>query len=261
MEHLALGWVLLVGTLVAGSPLHGPDGIPEKEMDMAPASFDDQYRGCDRMMEEELAELNRTEFANKSVYAEAWTLAAAEWRNRHGHVPEMRALRPELAIALLAYTREGTLYREFNEAVREAGRSRGHYLQRFHFKALHFLLSEALRALRDARPRRCYRVYRGVRGVRFTAQQHRPVRFGHFTSASLRKETAESFGQDTFFSVQTCYSVPIENFSFYPVEEEVLIPPFESFQVTNVSLSGNRSFIQLLSQAASSTYNCEFVKG
>ncbi|NWI71409.1 NRT2 ribosyltransferase, partial [Todus mexicanus] len=79
--------------------------------------------------------------------------------------------------------------------------------------------SEALRALREARPRRCYRVYRGVRGIRFTAQQHQSVRFGQFTSTSLQRKSAEAFGQDTFFSVETCYGVPIENFSFYPGEE------------------------------------------
>lgn len=261
MGHLALGWALLVGTLAAGSPLHQGDGIIDKEMDMVPASFDDQYQGCGRMMEEELAELNRTEFAEKRVYAEAWAIAAAEWRNRHGRIPQMRALRPELAVALLAYSHEGALYREFNEAVREAGRSRQYYLDQFRFKVLHFLLTEALRALRDARPRRCYQVYRGVGGIRFTARQHQSVRFGQFTSASLRKKNAESFGQDTFFLVETCHSVPIGNFSFYPAEEEVLIPPFERFEVTNVTLKGNRSFIQLRSQATISTYNCEFVKG
>ncbi|NXW52122.1 NARE ribosyltransferase, partial [Nyctiprogne leucopyga] len=263
MEHLALGLVLLAGTLATSIPPHRRDLDPVKEMalDMAPTSFDDQYRGCGRMMEEELEELNRTEFTNNSVYAEAWTLASAEWRSRRGRVPQPRVLRPEQAVALLAYTLQSPLHGAFNAAVRKAGRSREEYLGTFHFKVLHFLLSEALRALRDARPHRCHRVYRGIRGIRFTARHRQSVRFGHFTSASLRKESTLPFGQDTFFSVETCYGIPIRDFSFFPEEEEVLIPPFESFEVTNVTRDGDRALIQLHSQAALSTYNCELVKG
>ncbi|NWX49743.1 NARE ribosyltransferase, partial [Steatornis caripensis] len=262
MEHLVLGLVLLAGTLAASSPPHRRDLDPVKEvaLDMAPTSFDDQYRGCSRMMEEELEELNRTEFANNSVYAEAWTLASVEWRSRRGRVPQPPVLRLEQAVALLAYTLPSPLHREFNAAVREAGRSRGEYLGAFRFKVLHFLLSEALRVLRDTRPRRCYRVYRGVRGIHFTAWHHQSIRFGHFTSASLHNESTLPFGQDTFFSVETCYGVPIRDFSFFPEEEEVLIPPFESFKVTDITHDGDRALIQLRSEAALSTYNCELVK-
>ncbi|XP_063187719.1 GPI-linked NAD(P)(+)--arginine ADP-ribosyltransferase 1 [Chroicocephalus ridibundus] len=262
MEHLLLGLVLLARILAAGNPLHWRDREPVKEvaLDVAPTSFDDQYRGCGRMMEEELEELNRTEFANNRIYAEAWTQAAAEWRSRRGRVPQPPALRPEQMVALMAYTLQGPLHQAFNAAVREAGRSREEYLSTFHFKVLHFLLSEALRTLRDAQPHRCYRVYRGVQGIRFTARHQQSVRFGHFTSTSLQKNRTLPFGQDTFFSVDTCYGVPIRNFSFFPEEEEVLIPPFESFEVTNVTRSGDRALIQLRSRAAFSTYNCEWVK-
>ncbi|KAM6099614.1 erythroblast NAD(P)(+)--arginine ADP-ribosyltransferase-like isoform 2-T2 [Theristicus caerulescens] len=262
MEHLVLGLVLLAGSLDAGSPLHRRDLDPveEKALDMAPTSFDDQYRGCSRMMEEELEELNRTEFAKNSVYAEAWTSATTEWRNQRGRFPQPPALRPEHVIALLAYTQHGDLYRHFNAAVREAGRSREEYLGAFDFKVLHFLLSEALRVLRDAQPRRCHHVYRGVRSTRFTAQRNQSMRFGHFASTSLDEDRAWAFGEDTFFSVETCYGVPIKNFSFFPFEEEILIPPFERFQVTNVARDGHRALIQLRSQGTNTTHNCEFVK-
>ncbi|XP_064296810.1 erythroblast NAD(P)(+)--arginine ADP-ribosyltransferase-like isoform X1 [Phalacrocorax carbo] len=263
MEHLALGLVLLAGTLAVSGSHRRRDLDPVKELalDMAPTSFDDQYRGCSRMMEEELEELNRTEFANNSVYANAWTQAAAEWRSRQYRVPQPLVLRPKQAVALLAYTQQGPLHRAFNAAVREAGRSRREYLSAFGFKALHFLLSEALRVLRDARPRQCHHVYRGVQGIRFTAQRHQSMRFGHFTSASLRNESTLPFGRDTFFSVETCYGIPIRDFSFFPEEEEVLIPPFERFEVTDVAHDGDRALIHLRSQDVLSTYNCELVKG
>ncbi|NXC78571.1 NARE ribosyltransferase, partial [Anhinga anhinga] len=262
MGHLALGLVLLAGTLAVGGPWHRRDLSPitEVALDMAPTSFDDQYRGCSRMMEEELEELNRTEFANNSVYANAWTQAAAEWRSRRHRVPPPLMLRPKQAVALLAYTQQGPLHRAFNAAVRQAGSSRREYLGAFGFKALHFLLSEALRVLRDARHHQCYHVYRGVQGIRFTARHRQSVRFGHFTSASLRNESTLPFGRDTFFSVETCYGVPIRDFSFFPEEDEVLIPPFERFEVTDVARDGDRALIQLRSQDVFSTYNCELVK-
>ncbi|XP_009865830.1 PREDICTED: LOW QUALITY PROTEIN: erythroblast NAD(P)(+)--arginine ADP-ribosyltransferase-like, partial [Apaloderma vittatum] len=242
MDLLVLGLVLLAENLVTGSPSHRRDLNPIKvvALDMAKNSFDDQYRGCSHMMEEELEELNRTEFTNNSIYARAWTLATteAEWRNRRGRIP--RTLRPEQAIALMAYTLQNPLHGEFNAAVRQAGQSHEEYLGAFHFKSLHFLLSEALRALRDGQPQRCHH---------------------HFTSTSLRNESIVSFGQDTFFSVVTCYGVSIRDFSYFPDEEEVLIPPFEVFNVTNVTQHSNSALISLHSKAANSTYNCVFVKG
>ncbi|NXG67043.1 NARE ribosyltransferase, partial [Hemiprocne comata] len=260
MEHLALGLVLLAGTLVTSTLYQGHlSSIKEVALDMAPNSFDDQYQGCSHLMEEELAELNRTEFTINSIYAQAWALAAAEWRSRRSCVPPV--LRPEQAIAILAYTLPGPLYQNFNAAVREAGRSRREYLDSFHFKVLHFLLSEALRALREAQPRRCYQVYRGVQDIRFTTQRGRTVRFGHFTSTSLRSQNTQQFGKDTFFSVCTCYGVPIKDFSIIAQEEEVLIPPFECFEVTNATWRDGNAYIQLYSKETFSNYNCEFIKG
>ncbi|NXX38179.1 NARE ribosyltransferase, partial [Tricholaema leucomelas] len=232
--------------------------VRELELDMAPTSFDDQYQGCSKLMEEELAELNRTEFSTNRLYAEAWGLAAEEWRSRRGRVPPW--LVPQQAVALLVYTQQGSLHRDFNAAVRQGGRSRGHYLGSFHFKALHFLLSQALAALRATQPPRCHQAYRGVQGIRFTTLPGRRVRFGHFASASTRNGSAEAFGRDTFFWLETCYGVPIRDFSFYPEEEEVLIPPFETFEVVGVSQAGGKALIQLRSRAGLSNYNCEFVK-
>ncbi|NXR12824.1 NARE ribosyltransferase, partial [Semnornis frantzii] len=233
--------------------------VRELELDMAPSSFDDQYQGCAKMMEEELAELNRTEFATNSLYAEAWALAAAEWRSRRGRVPSL--LPAPQAVALLAYTQQGSLHRDFNAAVRRGGLSRRHYLASFHFKALHFLLSRALATLRATQGPGCHQVYRGVKGIRFNARAGSRIRFGHFASASTRNSSAEAFGQDTFFRLETCYGAAIRDFSFYPEEEEVLIPPFESFEVVDARQAAGRALIRLRSRAALSNHNCEFLKG
>ncbi|NXT72810.1 NRT2 ribosyltransferase, partial [Chaetops frenatus] len=201
-------------------------------LDMAPAAFDDRYRGCGRAMAAALPALNGSEFRRSGHFSEAWALAAAEWRVRTS--PPRSPLSPAQAVALLAYTAPVPLHRAFNAAVRQAGRSAREYRDNFHFKTLHFLLTQALQRLRDTRGPRCLRAFRGVRGVRFQARRGRRVRFGHFASASLRNESSRSFGTDTAFQVHTCQGVEIRQFSFFPHEEEVLIPPFETFEVTEV---------------------------
>ncbi|NWT62906.1 NRT2 ribosyltransferase, partial [Erythrocercus mccallii] len=227
-------------------------------LDMAPDSFDDQYLRCHFKMARALPALNRTEFVPYSDYAEAWSEAVAIWESR---ARPALPLRPEQAVAILAYTMEHGLYPEFNAATRTAGRSRREYLRAFHFKVLHFLLTEALKELRSARSHpRCLHVYRGVT-VRFTARPGRTVRFGQFASASLLRNVSDSYGTSTSFEVDTCHGVEIRDFSYYPEEEEVLIPPFETFKVTKVAHEGNDTYIQLRSQGVHSRYNCAWFRG
>ncbi|NXU92311.1 NRT2 ribosyltransferase, partial [Xiphorhynchus elegans] len=228
-------------------------GIKKVPLDMAPKSFDDQYRGCSSKMLEELPALNCSEFVPDSIYSKAWNEAIVQW-HRHPSLGPLQ--RREEAIALLAYTMAHTgLYKEFNVAVREGGCSQQEYVDKFKFKVLHFLLTKALGDLQKAHPG-CLRVYRGVRGIRFIAKRGQIIRFGQFTSCSLKKEVAEGFGTDTFFKVYTCHGAAIQDFSFYPEEEEVLIPPFETFKVTRVTHQGNRTLIRLSSHGVYSKYNC-----
>ncbi|NXL13913.1 NARE ribosyltransferase, partial [Setophaga kirtlandii] len=167
---------------------------------------------------------------------------------------------PAQAIALMAYTMDD-LYREFNTAVRTAGRSRQEYRDNFHFKTLHFLLTQALQTLRVTQGPQCHNVYRGVRGVRFKAEPGDIVRFGQFTSASQSQTASQVFGIDTVFQVHTCHGAEIREFSNYPGEKEVLIPPFEIFKVIKVSQIGERARIQLHTNGTFSKYSCEWLRG
>ncbi|RLV71475.1 hypothetical protein DV515_00017411 [Chloebia gouldiae] len=151
-------------------------------LDMARDSFDDQYRGCRQAMALAVPALCKFEYQKNPLFAQTWAKADAEWRTRGSPVSPLPS--PWQAVALLTYTTKD-IYKEFNEAVRTAGRSRREYRDRFHFKALHFLLSQALAALRDTQKNKCHRVSRGVHDVQFQARAGQRVRFGHFTSTSL----------------------------------------------------------------------------
>ncbi|XP_074415196.1 erythroblast NAD(P)(+)--arginine ADP-ribosyltransferase-like isoform X2 [Zonotrichia albicollis] len=227
-------------------------------LDMSQDSFDDQYRECGPVMTEALSALNRSDFDQNPLFAQAWPEARAKWQSLGSPVSPLSS--PGQAIALMAYTMD-ELYREFNAAVRTAGRSRQEYRHNFHFKTLHFLLTQALVTLRQAQNGQCHNVYRGKRTHRFTAKPGDIVRFGQFSSASQSEKAAKDFGSATVFEVYTCHGAAIWNFSKYPNEKEVLIPPYETFEVIKVSQEGEKARIQLRSSGTFSKYNCEWLKG
>ncbi|NXI11247.1 NRT2 ribosyltransferase, partial [Irena cyanogastra] len=223
-------------------------------LDMARDSFDDQYRGCGPAMTKVLPALNRSEFLQNPLFTQGWMKAEAEWCKRGSRVSPL--VSPAQAIALMAYSMK-YLYKDFNTAVCVAGRSCQEYRNNFHFKTLHFLLTQALVTLRHTQNAQCHHVFRGVRDVHFKARPGQRIRFGQFTSTSPRKEIAQKFGTDTIFEVHACHGVDIRQFSIYPMEEEVLIPPYETFEVTKAISDGKRTWIWLRSTGTFSKYNCE----
>ncbi|XP_035166954.1 NAD(P)(+)--arginine ADP-ribosyltransferase 2-like [Oxyura jamaicensis] len=265
MEHLGLLWVLLAGTLagtLATSSTRVQDlgTIDEVAMDMAQNCFDDQYQNCTFKTTKELLKRSLTEF-NKKIYIQTLKTLLKKWRKILGKSSHREGLQRKQALALMAYTAGKEVQAQFNAAVREGGQSHNYYLQSFHFKTLHFLLTKAVQKLREVQGQKCHNVYRGVTGTRFTAQLEQTVRFGQFATTSLNEMAAQKFGRDTFFSVHTCYGVLIRNFSFYPNEDEVLIPPYEVFMVTTFTRYKEGTFIQLQSIGLRSTYNCALLNG
>ncbi|NXM51575.1 NARE ribosyltransferase, partial [Gymnorhina tibicen] len=198
------------------------------------------------------------ELQQNPQFAQVWTMATARLRLQRLRVSPL--LSSDQAIALMTYTMND-LYKVFNAAVRVAGRSRRVYRDRFHFKALHFLLTDAMATLRDAQGQQCHCAVQEVTGVQFKAKRGDTVRFGQFASTSFSKRTAQFFGTDTVFQVYTCHGVDIQAFSSFPGEKEVLIPPFETFKVTSVTWDGKSPRIWLRSVGTRSTYNCEWLRG
>ncbi|NWR25731.1 NRT2 ribosyltransferase, partial [Emberiza fucata] len=184
--------------------------------------------------------------------------ATAEWQSRGSPVSPLSS--PAQAIALRAYTMDA-LYREFNAAMRTAGRSRQEYRDNFHFKTLHFLLTQARATLRVARGPQCHNTYWRVSRYQFKAKPGDIVRFGHFMLASESEKPDKVFGSATVFQVHTCHGVGIQQFSKHPDEKEVLISPFETFEVIEVCQEVDRTRIWLRTNGTSSKYNCEWLHG
>nr|XP_054495472.1 erythroblast NAD(P)(+)--arginine ADP-ribosyltransferase-like [Agelaius phoeniceus] len=223
-------------------------------LDMAPDSFDDQYRGCGPAMKEALPALNSSEFEQNKEFAEVWVKAAAEWQSRG---PPESPLSPDQATAIMAFTM--TDPRKFNDALRVVGHSRQEYRDNFHFKTLHFLLTDALATLRDAQNGQCRDAFLMVCGTRFEAQRGDTIRFGLFVPMFPSKQIGECPGE-TMLEVHTCHGVDVTPFSEHPEPKIVLIPPFETFNVTQYTQEGDKTQIQLQSAGTYSKYNCEWLQ-
>uniref|UniRef100_A0A8C3F8G7 NAD(P)(+)--arginine ADP-ribosyltransferase n=1 Tax=Chrysemys picta bellii TaxID=8478 RepID=A0A8C3F8G7_CHRPI len=235
---------------------------PRPVLDMAFNAFDDQYIGCTEVMENIIkSKLLRQEKLRHKVFSKRWEAAKKQWNNNKKNLSLPRGFKDENGIAILAYTSGGEipLYQEFNKAVREAGKSRAYYLKHFPFKALHFYLTRALQLLkRDCAEMYEMEVYRGVRSLRYQpGKRGGMVRFGTFASSSLDRNVAHRFGSATFFTIRTCFGVPIADFSYIRDEEEVLIPVYERFRVCNFTQDKNSNLFVLHSTNRTfSRYNC-----
>nr|XP_005497114.1 erythroblast NAD(P)(+)--arginine ADP-ribosyltransferase-like [Zonotrichia albicollis] len=227
-----------------------------KSLDMAWDSFDDQYRGCGPAMMAALPALNCSEFHQNRVFSQIWAKAAATWQSWG---PPESPLSPNQAIAIMAYTTED-LYGLFNEFVRMAGRSRQQFRDKFPYKTLHFLLTDAMATLRNTLQGQCYEVFLEVCGTRFDAQRGDTVRFGEFSIMGLSKPPP-GCPTETMFQVHTCHGVDISFYSATSATDGVLIPPFETFEVINVTREGDKAELQLRSTGTFSKYNCEWLQG
>nr|XP_060639381.1 GPI-linked NAD(P)(+)--arginine ADP-ribosyltransferase 1-like [Anolis sagrei ordinatus] len=225
-------------------------------LNMAPNSFDDQYNDCDPEMEKTLMDPTQSDFASQQEFVNIWKRSLSRWKQVQGSPNVPRNFGESCGVAIAAYTDGGPLYKRFNEAVREGGKSTDQYRHSFPFKSFHFLLTKAHQALKAS----CRIVYRGVRNLRFNVSDPRkPIRFGQFASSSLKKEVAEGYGKDTFFTIQTCLGVDISHFSFHPYQEEVLIPPYEVFRVMSIREKG--AHIELKANGKHSNFNCGLKSG
>ncbi|XP_074836695.1 ecto-ADP-ribosyltransferase 5-like isoform X2 [Carettochelys insculpta] len=232
---------------------------------MAPDSFDDQYIGCTEAMETKIApRLLEEEKARHPLLGAMWGNLSEVWEQKKNGLSVPVGFRAEHGIALLVYTDSSMpLYSELNKAVREAGVSRESYMNNFHFKALHYYLTRALQLLRpDCGQLSRHQLFRGVSSIRFEPSGTGVFRFGQFTSSSLDVALARSYGNATFFTLRSCFGAPIEAFSTFPAEREVLIPVSEVFNVSSFTREENRSvFVLHSTNRTCSHFNCAYLWG
>ncbi|XP_068121839.1 ecto-ADP-ribosyltransferase 5-like [Hyperolius riggenbachi] len=220
-------------------------------------AFDDQYENCTEEMEESInRSLLKKEKSKNEEFEHVWKVATQKWREEKRKVPH--AFKEEYGIALMAYTMETKVYRDFNEAVRNY-KDPGS----FKYHSLHFFLTRAVTLLRSSR--RCVSenmVYRGIKDIHLYPDPNGgTVRFGQFTSTSKEKKIAQKFGTATFFNISTCFGAKIGNYSFFSDENEVLVPADEVFSVESFEeVGGNSTFILKSTRRRCHYYNCHYLE-
>ncbi|KYO17502.1 ecto-ADP-ribosyltransferase 4 precursor isoform A [Alligator mississippiensis] len=87
-----------------------------------------------------------------------------------------------------------------------------------------------------------------------------PFKYLHFYLTTAIQLEAKKFGTETMFIIKTCLGAPVQQFSHYASEREVLIPPYEVFRVRKVNWTQRGNWLRLDSLGNYSKYNCELLK-
>ncbi|XP_062399901.1 erythroblast NAD(P)(+)--arginine ADP-ribosyltransferase-like [Sardina pilchardus] len=227
-------------------------------LDMAENSVDDRYDGC----REEMTHLVQSKYLKRELsmslnFSKAWHMG-----EKFCTEDKLNNLTRENCIALFAYTYDNsTIFKPFNNATRIG---RGNYTNMtYGWYSLHFLLTDALRKKSE---KSCKITYRGTDRTFEKEVTNTEIRFGSFTSSSKKVSVAQTFGKVSCFKIMTCHGVNIMNYSNYPEQEEVLIPPYEMFNVTDVwkrtAFPGLwcETVFELNSTGTRSNQQCELVK-
>ncbi|XP_077155027.1 ecto-ADP-ribosyltransferase 5-like [Ranitomeya variabilis] len=227
-------------------------------MTQDPNVFDDQYIGCsDQLLKKVMPKVLQKEKENVQ-FKEAWTIATEWWYDVKNELDLPEGFEDEYGIALLTFSNKypagNPIYQQLNGNLTIAGASTTEYMEKFHFKALHFYLTRALQILKP----NCEETYTTYRGSPHSKDIKPLFKFGTFTSSSLNLEAAQVFGTESLFQITSCFGAKIGKFSFYSLKDEVLIPPTEKF----LSLTKQNSLHILKSTGEMCSYfNCAYLKG
>uniref|UniRef100_A0A8C1UEW4 NAD(P)(+)--arginine ADP-ribosyltransferase n=1 Tax=Cyprinus carpio TaxID=7962 RepID=A0A8C1UEW4_CYPCA len=227
-------------------------------LDMALNSVDDQYEGCNWKMKFCVwAKYLKKELNNSPDFRNAWKNA------EKNDTRSWNIFRRFRKIAIWVYTDPiSRIYVQFNNDTRNG---KTHYtVMTYKWYSLYFLLTDEIQILKKQQ-NKCYKTYRGT-NVTFNGRAFTSIRFGSFTSSSVSAGRAYSFGNVSCFEIYTCEGADISKYSRVPYEGEVLIPPYETFNVTAVKNRTDepnlrcQTVFELNSTGIKSDLNCALFK-
>lgn len=171
-------------------------------------------------------------------------------------------LRDDYLAAIVAYThdlhstRQGNFYYEVNAALRKRGPESRRQLMQDWGNLLHYLIM-ALAELPDFQGH-CYRGYPDKKTVLEEYDLGRPIQWGAFTSATTSFEAARQFldpNNGIIFKIAVTSGRKIDQYSFFPREDEVLLTPSHWFTVaSNPYQKRGYAMIDLVQQKKRAVY-------
>ncbi|XP_050961668.1 NAD(P)(+)--arginine ADP-ribosyltransferase 2-like [Labeo rohita] len=224
-------------------------------LDMALNSVDDRYEGCTNKMADVVKNFYLDKERKSEIYNKAW-----QEGEKHAKKPEDN-LKRNHSIAIYVYS-DSKVFSDFNNDARSG--KKNYENKTYKWYSLHFLLTDAIQILK--KQNKCFKTYRGTK-VKFNEDvKNKEVRFGSFTSSSLNPDRAKFFGNVSCFEIYTCEGADVSKYSKLPHEKEVLIPPYETFKVTDVKTKEKQkdlwcdTVFTLTSSGKRSDLNCALFK-
>ncbi|XP_062374461.1 ecto-ADP-ribosyltransferase 4-like [Sardina pilchardus] len=222
--------VLIFTVLTTGAAL----GKMEYALDMKENCVDDQYQDCTEITSHVIENTYlKDELKRSKNFSAAWS-KGQKWCSSNKKGNDLGGI--NYCIALYVYTLlKPPIYRAFNGDTRNG--TAQYTGKTYKWYSLHFLLTRAVQVLKDEEKRKgtkCRVVYRRTKDQFQKDVLNKEIRFGSFSSSSIEK-TVEDFGDVSCFEITTCHGAYITDYSANPAQEEVLIPPYETFKVTEVS--------------------------
>ncbi|XP_065108665.1 NAD(P)(+)--arginine ADP-ribosyltransferase 1-like isoform X1 [Paramisgurnus dabryanus] len=194
-------------------------------LDMAENSVDDRYYGCT----DEMEELVETKYLTEEIRADISGFGKV-WKNSANNIPGPKDnLQRNHLIAISVYTGD-KVFSKFNEDVRTDKQK--YKDNKYKWYSLHFWLTQAIQTLKKKQKGRKF-TFRGT-NVKFDGVKNKEIRFGQFTSSSLDRKVTMDFGNQSCFEIETYHGADVSKYSQFPNQKEVLIPPYETFKVTNI---------------------------
>uniref|UniRef100_A0A8C6SCB4 NAD(P)(+)--arginine ADP-ribosyltransferase n=1 Tax=Neogobius melanostomus TaxID=47308 RepID=A0A8C6SCB4_9GOBI len=251
MEAIILTFVLCLTLPIAAT--QGPQHI---ELGMMAQCIDDKFAGCFEPMSEKVQEVYFPREIQNSPFRNAWNQAEPCANRNLDMLPdEDRALTKDHLQAVCVYTNATTkMFAQLNEQVRNGAVM--YDTPAFQYHALYYWLATAI----DILGKSCEITYKRTPNV-YGGKVGTTMRFGYFASSS-RSPFVVEYGSETCFHIKTCSGGYIGDYSVVPSEEEVLIPSYEEFRITDVVADSYGEFkckkiFLLESVGNSSELNCK----
>uniref|UniRef100_A0A8C1MG97 NAD(P)(+)--arginine ADP-ribosyltransferase n=1 Tax=Cyprinus carpio TaxID=7962 RepID=A0A8C1MG97_CYPCA len=221
------------------------------QLDMALNSVDDQYDGCKE-------KYKHLENLGKEMFLNDFNLVY-QGDEKNAKKPEDN-LKKIHSVSIYMYTnKDSNVYSNFNNDVRSGKQT--YENGQFKWYSLQYLLTDAIQILKKTQ-NKCYLTYRGTPAEFGKDVLNKEIRLGSFTSSSLNRKVAQDFGTKSCFEIETCEGADVIKYSKYPEQEEVLIPPYETFKVTAVKKRADQKdlwcdIVYILKQTGKKSYlNC-----
>jgi hypothetical protein len=196
----------------------------------------------------QILQLLQEELCTNTIYGNIWN--KARYSNNELKYPS--SLPRECHIALIAYTMEGPLYNDFNAKLRLLKNASD--WKNFNYKSLYALLARSIHGIDNnpsVTPRYFYRAM-SCRPEALNFEVGDYIYPSQFLSCSVNKEVAVRFMGDEEATLITFHGGPlaacgIANHSVHPEEEEILVFPWSTFEVTKIHRSASEDVISLRS--------------